>query len=374
VNRVRRARRRPGPVLIAGGGTAGHVLPGLAVAQALVRAGLAPDGVRIVGASSGMEAGLVPPAGFPLTLYRLRNFPRTFTLRHVVAVALLSVALVRAWFLVGRLRPRAVLSVGGYASAPTVLAAWLRGVPVVALSYDARPGLASRLAAKVALATAVAFPDSALPRPVVTGAPLRDAIAACEPERDRVAARRALGLPVDRQVVGVVGGSLGSLALVRAVAELADRWADRGDLAIRLVTGARNAADAPVASDGRDGVLVQVVAFEDHMEHLYAAVDVLVARAGATTVAEVAALGVPTVLVPWPLAAEDHQSANARWLADVGGALVLRDDELPGRLGPVLEGLLESPGDRTRLAAAARTVGRRDAADAVAALVLKVSA
>jgi len=109
------------------------------------------------------------------------------------------------------------------------------------------------------------------------------------------------------------------------------------------------------------------------MEHLYAAVDVLVARAGATTVAEVAALGVPTVLVPWPLAAEDHQTANARWLVDAGGALVLTDPELGERLEPTLAALLGSAGDRTRLASAARTVGRRNAADAVAELVLEVS-
>ncbi len=362
-----------GPIVIAGGGTAGHVLPGLAVAEALVRAGVARDDVRIVGARNGMEARLVPPSGFPLTLFDLRNFPRRITPVHLVSAAKLAVALVRAWFLLGRLRPRAVLSVGGYASVPTVAAAFLRRVPVVALSYDALPGLASRMAARVAEATAVAFPGSPLPRPVVTGAPLRDAIVACEPERDRAAARAALGLPADRLVVGVVGGSLGSLALVRAAGELAERWAGRADLAIRVVTGERNAQAAPPVRTGPDGLIVQVVTFEDHMERLYAAVDVLVARAGATTVAEVAALGVPTVLVPWPLAAEDHQTANARWLADVGGALVLTDHELGERLAGTLETLLGSPGDRTRLGVAARTVGRRDAAEAVAALVLEMS-
>lgn len=366
-------RRDRRVVVIAGGGTAGHVLPGLAVAEALVRAGVDRADVHIVGAAKGMEARLVPPSGFPLTLYELRNFPRRPTFAHVGAAARLVVALVRAGGLLRRLRPAAVLSVGGYASVPTVLAARLRRVPVVALSYDARPGLASKLAARLAVASAVAFPDSALPRPVVTGAPLRDAIVATEPERDRAAARVALGLPPDRLVVGVVGGSLGSRALVTATAALAERWAGRTDLAVRLVTGARNGEAAPPPADDPSGLVVQVVPFEDHMEHLYAAVDVLVARAGATTVAEVAALGVPTVLVPWPLAAEDHQSANARWLADVGGALVLTDDELPARLAPTVERLLDSVGDRTRLGAAARTVGRRDAADAVAALVLKVS-
>lgn len=362
------------PVIVAGGGTAGHVLPGLAVAEALVRAGVPRDAVHVVGARNGMEARLVPPSGFALTMFELRNFPRTLTpVRHAVATAKLAAAVVGAVRLLGRLRPRAVLSVGGYASVPTVLAARLRRIPVVALSYDARPGLATRVTARFAKASAVAFPDSALPRPVVTGAPLRDAIAGCDVERDRPLARAVLGLPMERLVVGVVGGSLGSLALIDATAALVERWTGRADLAIRLVTGARHAGAAPAERDDPDGLVVQVVPFEDHMEHLYAAVDVLVARAGATTVAEVAALGVPTVLVPWPLAAEDHQTANARWLADVGGALVLTDDELAERLAPTVEALLASPGDRTRLGAAARTVGRRNAADAVAELVLRVS-
>lgn len=360
-------------VVIAGGGTAGHVLPGLAVAEALVAAGVARADVHIVGDRKGMEAELVPAAGFPMTLYDLRNFPRTLTIGHLRAAGKLVVAVVRAVGLLGRLRPRVVLSVGGYASVPTVLAARLRRVPVVALSYDALPGKASRLAARIAVATAVAFPDSPLPRPVLTGAPLRAEVLAVDRDRDRDAARGALGLPLDRQVVGVVGGSLGSLALIEVVRELSTRWAGRRDLAIRVVTGNRWVDRAPPATDGGDGLLLQVVPFERHMELLYAAVDVLVARAGATTVAEIAAVGVPSVLVPWPLATEDHQTANARWLADVGGAVLLPEAELAARVGPELERLLTSPGDRTHLATAARTVGRRDAAAAVAALVLKVS-
>jgi undecaprenyldiphospho-muramoylpentapeptide beta-N-acetylglucosaminyltransferase len=361
-------------VLITGGGTAGHVLPGLAVAEALVRAGVARSDVHVVGARRGMEADLVPAQGFPVTLYDLRNFPRRLTLAHLGPAASLAVAFVRALRLVGRLRPRAVLSVGGYASVPTVLAARLRRVPVVALSYDALPGRASRLAARLAKATAVAFPDSRLPRPVLTGAPLRDEILAVDPQRDRDAARLALGLPLDRHVVGVVGGSLGSMALIEAAAALCERWATRHDVAVRLVCGTRYTERAPMPRDGADGVLLQVVPFEAHMEHLYAAVDVLVARAGATTVAEVAVVGVPCVLVPWPLAAEDHQTVNARWLADEGGAVVIAEPDLGRRLATEVERLLSSPEDRARLACAARTVGRRDAAEAVAALVLKVSA
>lgn len=361
-------------IVIAGGGTAGHVLPGLAVAEALVDAGVARADVHVVGDRKGMEADLVPAAGFPVHLYDLRNFPRKLTVRHVTSALKLVVAVGSAWRLLGRLRPRAVLSVGGYASVPTVAAARLRRVPIVNLSYDALPGKASKLASRLARVNAVAFPDSPLPRPVLTGAPLRKEVLAVEPERDRAAARAELGLPLDRLVVGVVGGSLGSMALIDAARELADRWADRRDLAIRLVAGNRWIDKAPAARPGDAGILLQVTPFEPRLDLVYAAVDVLVARAGATTVAEIAAVGVPSVLVPWPLAAEDHQTVNARWLADVGGAVLLPEAELGARLAPELERLLTSPGDRRQLAARARTVGRRDAAAAVAALVLEVGA
>lgn len=362
-----------GAVVVAGGGTAGHVTPALAVAEALVTLGVARGDVHLVGARRGMEATLVPPSGFPLTLLDLRNFPRRITPVHLVSAARLVGGLGRAFGLLGRLRPRAVLSVGGYASVPTVAAAWLRRVPIIVLSYDAVPGLASRLAARVATACAVAFPSSPLPRQVLTGAPIAPALVGCEPDRDRAAARVALELPADRSVVLVVGGSLGSGKLNELTTDLLRRWSGRRDLAVRLVTGTRNAGAAPPTSDGADGPLVQVVAYEDHMEHAYAAADLVLARAGATTVAELAALGLPSVLVPWPLAAEDHQTANARWLADAGGCTLLAEKGLTvDVLAAEIERLLGDREVRSAMATAARTVGRRDAAQKVAELVLTV--
>ena len=365
---------RAGALLIAGGGTAGHVLPALAVADALVDAGVAMNDVHLVGARRGMEAELVPLTGFDLTLLDLRNFPRRVTARHLVAAAKLIVGVVSALRLVRRLRPRAVLSVGGYASVPPVVAAWLWRVPIVVLSYDAVPGLASKVAGHLAAASAVAFPSSPLRRQVLTGAPLRKAIVACEPARDRAAARVALALPADRFVVLVTGGSLGSGALNALIVDLAATWSARHDVAIRLVTGTRNTTGLPASRDGHDGLLVQVVPFEARMELAYAACDVAVARAGATTVAELAAIGVPSILVPWPLAAEDHQSVNARWLGDAGGAVVLAERGLDSsRLGAELDRLHEDVDVRTTMASAARTVGHRDGAARVAELVLKVA-
>jgi UDP-N-acetylglucosamine:LPS N-acetylglucosamine transferase len=241
---------------------------------------------------------------------------------------------------------------------------------VIVVSYDARPGRATALAARFAAACAVAFPGSPLPRAVVTGAPVRDEVLAVDAERDRAAARAALDLPVDRSVVLVVGGSLGSGTLNGAGAALMKRWRARRDLAIRHVVGERYSDAALAAQDGSDGIVYQPVRYEHRMALAYAAADVVIARAGATTVAELAVVGVPCVLIPWPGAAEDHQTANARVLADAGAAVLLPEAELTDeRLANELEALLNDPARRAEMATAARTVGRRDAAAAVAALI-----
>jgi UDP-N-acetylglucosamine--N-acetylmuramyl-(pentapeptide) pyrophosphoryl-undecaprenol N-acetylglucosamine transferase len=166
--------------VIAGGGTAGHVLPALAIGEALVDRGHPRGDVHLVGAQRGMEQRLVPAEGFPLTTYDVVGLQRGLSARNVARnlwfVPKLAVASARAVRLLGRLRPRVVVSVGGYASLPAVLAAVVRRIPVVVVSYDAIPGASSRFAARFAAATAVAFPHVQLPRRRVTGAPLRRSI------------------------------------------------------------------------------------------------------------------------------------------------------------------------------------------------------
>ena len=363
---TRRVRRA---VVIAGGGTAGHVLPGLVVAGALVDGGRRIGELRYVGARRGMEARLVPPTGISLTLLPMRSFPRTSTAWHAVAAGQLGAAFARVLVGFVRHRPAAVVSVGGYASVPAVVAAALLRVPIVAISYDVVPGRASRLAARFAKATAVAFDASPLPRKVVTGFALRHDILAVDPERDRAAAREALSLPLDRLVLLVFGGSHGSGALNDVVSSFVASHADRSDLAVRHVVGLRNAADMGVARSATSGHVYQPVAYEDDMARAYAAADVVLARAGASTVAELAAIGLASILVPWPAATEDHQTDNARFLADVGGAVLVPESELDdSRLAVELDRLAD-PVLRATMAAAARARALRDGAVRIAALV-----
>jgi UDP-N-acetylglucosamine--N-acetylmuramyl-(pentapeptide) pyrophosphoryl-undecaprenol N-acetylglucosamine transferase len=270
------------------------------------------------------------------------------------------------------LRPRVVVSVGGYASVPAVLAARRLHIPVVVVSYDRFPGRASRFAARRAVACAVAFPDSPLPRARLTGAPVRRAVLDVDRRRDAATARAALGLPPDRFVVAVMGGSQGSGVLNDAVASMLDtHTADRG-LAIRHAVGERFLAEASPPRDGRGGVLYQPIGYEEQMSLVYAAADVLVGRGGASTVHEVAVTGVPAILVPWSGAAEDHQTANASWLADEGAAVLLPEGRI-GELAQVIERLRTDARARDDLGDRARAMGEIHRSGALAELVEAVA-
>jgi UDP-N-acetylglucosamine--N-acetylmuramyl-(pentapeptide) pyrophosphoryl-undecaprenol N-acetylglucosamine transferase len=368
----------PGPptpwAVIAGGGTGGHLYPGLAVARELVERGHNPASLHFVGARRGLEASTRALEGYPSTLLPGRGLHRDLSARSVVAnieaLAGEAVAVARALCLFATWRPAVVMSLGGYASLPCVVAAACWRVPLIVVNVDAVPGAVNRLAGRVAKACAVGVPGVRLPRAVFTGCPVRGAMAAVDrSETGRRLARQRLGLPPDAMVVAVSGGSLGSLRINRSVAELAELWSDRADVAIRHVVGRRDwdQFQGPAPS----GALVyQRVLYEEDMAALYAAADVAVQRAGANTVAELALAGVPAVLVPLPGAPGDHQGANARAMEAAGAAVVVPDAELDGdRLARELGPLLAEPAHLARMGGAAKALGRPGATAAVADLV-----
>jgi UDP-N-acetylglucosamine--N-acetylmuramyl-(pentapeptide) pyrophosphoryl-undecaprenol N-acetylglucosamine transferase len=368
--------------IVAGGGTAGHVVPGLALGRALVDRGHPPSSIHYVGSERGLEADMVPEAGFGITLLPGRGFARRLSARGMVdnagAAWGLSRAVARAGALVRRRRPAVVVAVGGYAGVPCGLAAAATRVPLVVVEQNAVPGAANRLLGRFAKASAVSFPGTDLPGAVVTGNPVRPEILSVDrSESGRAAARAALGLPEGRRVVAVTGGSLGALRINRAVLGAVERWAGRGDLAVRHAVGARDwdlvheaLPSLPLPGPGGAGLVYLPVRYEDRMDLLLAAADVLVCRAGGNTVAELAVVGLPAVLVPLPNAPGDHQTANARALADAGGGVLVPDGELDAdRLVAEVEALLADDDRLAAMGRAAASVGRRDAAHRVAALV-----
>jgi len=370
--------------LVAGGGTAGHLQPAIAIAEALVDLGHDRSTIEFVGSERGQDASTLAGRGFPVTLLPGRGIVRSLAPRVLVANARsayeLLVAAVRAISVVGTARPRVVVAVGGYASLAGSIGAVVHRVPLVLVNVDAVPGAANRVLGRFAAASAVGWEGNPLPRAVVTGTPVRPAISAVvrTPEA-RQAARAELGMATDRQVVVVFGGSLGARQINRAVDGLVERWRGRQDLVIYHIVGRRDwgaySDDGAVDRIDRTGPagggldLVRV-AYEERMPLVYAAADLVVSRAGAMTVAELAVAGVPSVLVPLPGAPGDHQTENARVLERVGAAVLLPDPACtPTGLAGAVEELLLDPDHLEEMGRAARSIGRPDAAAAGARVV-----
>ena len=368
-------------VLIAGGGTAGHVLPGLAVAEALVASGVSRDRITWVGALRGIETELVPAAGFSFVGLPGRGIQRRLTKENLRSVAGLIAAMGRAAGVVRSLRPNVVLTLGGYASIGPALAAAVTRVPIVVAEQNARAGAANRIMARFATVSAVPFAATDLPRSVVTGNPVRAEILDHRDDGplERAAARGALGWPTDRMVVAVFAGSLGSHRINQAVVGLVERWVDRSDVHVHHAVGRRDYDTLAVptlstggpAGVGATRIGYERVAYEERMDLVLAGCDVAVCRSGGTTVAELAIVGVPSILVPLPIATRDHQTANAQPLRAAGAAVVVADAELDvGRLERELAPLLDDASRRSTMAAAAHGLGTPGAATAVAMLVL----
>ncbi len=358
--------------VIAGGGTAGHVVPAIAIGQALVARGHAADTIHFVGSRRGIDRKLVPAAGFSLTLLPGRGLARKLTLDNLQSLFGFAAGLALAFVLLVRLRPAVVVSMGGYASAPCAFVAALLRIPLVLSEQNAVPTSTHRMVGRFAAASAIPYVGTPLPRSVVTGNPVRPEILAVDASPEgRIAARRSFGLPDDGVVLVAFGGSLGARTINAAILDLVGRW-DGPPLSIRHAVGERDwewsKSATPVAGSGI--TTYQPVPYEDRMADLLAACDLVVCRSGGS-VAELAVVGRASILVPLPIAPYDHQAHNARQLVDAGAAVMLRDHECTGeRLARELGTMLAAGPQRLQeMGDAALSIGRPDAADAVAAVV-----
>jgi UDP-N-acetylglucosamine--N-acetylmuramyl-(pentapeptide) pyrophosphoryl-undecaprenol N-acetylglucosamine transferase len=360
------ARSRSLSVVIAGGGTGGHLYPGIAVAREILRRE-ADARVSFAGTARGIETRVVPQEGFDLDLLRSTGLAGGSWRSRARGLALVPVSLWDAWRIVSRRRPHVVIGVGGYSSGPVVLTAAVRGVSTLVLEQNAVPGLTNRLLARWVRAAAVTFPDTAAffgDRAFVAGNPVRQEFFANSTEPGRAP---------DRFRVLVIGGSQGAhavnVAVIAAVPELA-----RSVAGFTLVhqTGARDLANAQ-AEYRRGDANVHAAAFLDPVVAEMTTADLVIARAGSTTLAELAAVGRPAVLVPLP-ARDDHQLRNARVLERAGAAVVIEQTQLTAsRLAETVRTLAA---DRARLAqmgAAMRTFARPGAAAAIVDRVLDLA-
>ncbi len=363
-------------VMIAGGGTGGHLFPALAVAEAVQK--LAP-GTRImfVGSDRGLEAQRFPRERYELELLPVRGLSRRNPFANVLVLGRFVSSLRKAWKLVGRFDPHVVLGVGGYSSGPACSVALLRRRPLALHEQNSYPGLVTRKLSRWAREVYLSYEQAAefLSKKthwLVTGNPPRAGLKRV-PKED---ARQFFGLPVDVPVVFVFGGSQGARgvneALLAALPELLAGTAYHFLWAVGRYDLDR--VKESLAKLDPKGKRVRTFDFVENMAEAYSAADLVICRAGATTLSELTALGVPALLVPYPYAAGDHQRANARALASAGAAVVVDQSELTGeRLVQEIRSLVENEERLRKMAEAARKLARPRAALDIAERLLRLA-
>jgi len=348
-------------VLIAGGGTGGHLFPGIALAEEVVTRHHAND-VLFVGTERGLEARAVPRAGF-----RLETIDATGVkgrglagwvggLLRVPRAIAQSMRILRAW------RPDVVVGVGGYASFPVVMAAWIAGIPTAIQEQNALPGLTNRVLGRIVRAVFVAFDEARafFPEEKVqnVGNPIRKAL------MENFLRPRARH---ERFQLLIFGGSQGAHAINVAAVEAAKRLGDLRDRIEILHQTGRQDIEETRAGYEAAGVRAEVVEFIDDMSSAYARSDLVICRSGATTLAELTVCKKAAILVPFPHAADNHQEVNARALVEKGAAVMIRQQELSGeRLAAEIRALVEDPERRQRMERAAGLLGRPEAAKEIA--------
>jgi len=359
-------------IIISGGGTAGHLLPGLALAHALVEQGVANDSeeIHFVGSKRGIEKKLVPSAGFKLTQLSGDGIQRKWNLKNVISICGIFWGLAQALFLLLGRKPRIVVSLGGFASVPCALSAAILRIPLLVMEQNAVPGLANRVFARFAKATVVAFENTGLPRAANLGNPVRESFITRADENNREASRLRLGVDERSSFLLVFGGSLGAQRINESIKDLVESW-DGESIVVHHVIGERDFNDERFkASIPTDRVDYRPVEYESDMPGVMTAADLVICRAGATTVAEISIVGVPSVLIPLPNAPGDHQTKNARELYACGGAVYLPNDELGGnRLKDEVAKILSNKQGLKDMAMAAKQQGRPKAALDIANLV-----
>lgn len=362
-------------VVIAAGGTGGHIYPGIALAEALLAA--RPDAsVSFIGTPRGLESRLIPAAGFPLDTVDMVPFSGTDRMRAPFALVR-STAQARK--ILRRRRARVVAGMGGYPSLPAILAAATLRLPRLIHESGATLGRANLLATHLVPNIALAFPHlkDALPSGAdvrVVGMPLRREVSGADLFDLRPIARQEWGLSETTRFILMFGGSQGAATLNRLAVGLSARWKQRDDIMILIKTGPKQLEQVRSELDEVGRPSTVATDFIDRMDLAYAAADFVVCRAGAGTVAEVAIAGLPALFVPYPHAPGDHQRMNAAELVHAGAAEVVPDEDATAdRVGPVIESILAEEGRLETMASAARAAARPHAAEDLANWLIEVA-
>lgn len=351
-------------ILISGGGTGGHIFPAVSIADEIRRR--EPDAdIRFVGALGRMEMERVPAAGYPIEGLPVAGFDRKRLWRNIPVLFKLWKSMRKARRIVRDFAPDIAIGVGGYASGPVLKAAQRRDVPTLIQEQNSYPGVTNKLLAKKARAICVAYPDMEryfpADRIITTGNPIRHALLECK--LTQAEAKRKLGFDPEKPLVVALGGSLGARTINESIEASLPMLAEKG-IELLWQTGKLYADEcAPKAAPYPN---VKAMAFVDDMGAAYAAADLVVARAGAGTISEIEALGRPSILIPSPNVAEDHQRHNAEALATRDAAVMILDADARQRLSDAIAALINDPQRRRQIAGAAASLALTGSAETIA--------
>lgn len=364
-------------VIIAGGGTGGHIYPAVTIARALQQMA-EPCELLFVGTKEGLEADIIPKEGFAFETIEVRGFERRISLRNLITIGKTVKSLITSWSIIKNFKPDIIIGTGGYVCGPVLLAGSFMGIPAMIQEQNVIPGVTNKILAGFVKKIAVGYNEAKKyfgtnpDKVVVTGNPIRAEVL----KASRSEGIAALGLDPNKLTVLVSGGSRGARSINEAMVALYTEFIDRNDVQILHVTG-QNEYNNIVGKMDKYGIINGIAGNVIIKPYLYnmplalAAADIAIFRAGAIGLAELTARGIPSILIPYPYAAENHQEFNARVLEEKGAAAVVRDVELPGgKLKEVLLKLLSDPQKLKSMAMASREFGKPQAAEDIARLAI----
>lgn len=366
-------------VVLTGGGTGGHIYPAVAIGRDLQQK---VPGVEImyIGTGKGLEADIVPKEGFQFRTVEVESLPRSLSIKTLRTGYKLLQGIWGARELLRQFKPDVVVGTGGYVCGPVVLTAALMGIPALIHEQNALPGITNKLLARFAKTVLLTFPESERYFPAkakleVTGLPIRPGIMSVSREQGA----KALGFDPDKFTILVTGGSRGARSINLTMAGVLAKLVKRTDIQVVMATGTATYAEfmTKVADLGLDLQVMGNIVVKPYlynMEEALAAADLCICRAGAAFVSELLALGKPSILIPYPLAAENHQEHNARAVEQMGGAVVILDKDLTAaKMGLELERLLSHPKLLAQMAKAAKEMGKPDALAKITSRVLNLT-
>ena len=353
-------------ILFAGGGTGGHLFPAIAIADE-IRKMIPAASIAFVGTKGKIEARVVPAQGYSFYPVWISGFRRKLTVENIMFPLKVVVALVQSFFLIKKLKPNVVVGTGGYVSGPVLYVASLLGVPTLVQEQNSYPGVTTRILSSRVDEVHISFERSRThlkpsDNVKLTGNPTRDMVGKISREEGAT----YFGLDPAKKTVLVFGGSLGASSINTAMLVTSSDLASSDVQIIWQVGGADLAGVKTQIEQGHQQERIKVYDFIEKMEYAYAAADLAVCRSGATTVAELARAGVPSVLIPYPFAAADHQTENARAMVDSGASMMIRDTELKNNLLATIKTLLHDGTRLKKMSESARGLSKPNAASAIA--------